>query len=808
MTPDWLPLLLSVCVLGLLTSGLFILVHEGYSRAGWLHFFSCASFAGWEACLCAGFLIDDVTRKEVWLRIGTFCAVFLPAIVLHMDAALGGKLHSRRFHVVAVWLACIGLAVAMPGNFVIEGVHKFSWGYMPQFGILGWVYTFLLVQSISTGARIYGELKHSGHPESATARRGRLLLRGLIVGSFGAVDLLPLFGVDVYPLGGIPMLGMTLIDLYATWRVRLIEITPEFASQQLMNTISDGVLVLDQDGIVRLVNPAAYAILGCSTTGLLHRPPAADMAHSLFGWNEVPYFPRANVTRKDCVYVRADGQKICLNVSIAMMREGTASPVAAVITLHDVTASRAAQDEIRRLAYYDPLTGLANRVLFRDRAEQAFARAQRDKTLVALLFLDLDRFKTINDSVGHPAADTLLCEIASRLLAGVRATDIVSRQGGDEFLILLTGLHHPDEVTHIAQKILQTVSSPFQVGRCSITPSFSIGIGLYPTHAGSFSALLSCADTALYHAKESGRNTHRFFTEEMDVSNLERLELEGHLRHAIELGQLYLHYQPQVDLYTGQVCGAEALLRWNHPELGEISPARFIPVAEDCGLIIQIGAWVIHEVCRQMRTWRNEGVPGMRIAVNLSTVQFRRDDIALVVQTALQSNGVEPSMLEMEITESVLLYESPDVERNLRALKQLGVRLAIDDFGAGYSSFAYLKKFQVDKLKIDRSFIQDIPGDTENAAIVRAIVQLGHSLNLTIVAEGVETHAQASFLRECGCEVAQGFLFGRPMRPQRVPELHAKQAAVANRFPIPVGDCRAALDSFARVPDSGECIAG
>ena len=209
-----------------------------------------------------------------------------------------------------------------------------------------------------------------------------------------------------------------------------------------------------------------------------------------------------------------------------------------------------------------------------------------------------------------------------------------------------------------------------------------------------------------------------------------------------------------------------------------------------------------------MRTWRNEGVPGMRIAVNLSTVQFRRDDIALVVQTALQSNGVEPSMLEMEITESVLLYESPDVERNLRALKQLGVRLAIDDFGAGYSSFAYLKKFQVDKLKIDRSFIQDIPGDTENAAIVRAIVQLGHSLNLTIVAEGVETHAQASFLRECGCEVAQGFLFGRPMRPQRVSELHAKQAVVANRFPIPVGDCRAALDSFARVPDSGECIAG
>jgi diguanylate cyclase (GGDEF)-like protein/PAS domain S-box-containing protein len=597
------------------------------------------------------------------------------------------------------------------------------------------------------------------------------------------------------------MLGMTLIDLYATFQVRLIEITPAFAAQQLMNTIHDGVLVLDQDGIVRLVNPAACAVLGRSATSLLHQPPPADMANALFGWNEVPHFPSSNDTRKDCVYIRGDGNEVCLNVSIAIMCEGTASPVAAVITLHDVTASRAAQDEIRRLAYYDPLTGLANRLLFRDRAEQAFARAQRDKTLVALLFLDLDRFKTINDSVGHPAADMLLCEIASRLLAGVRATDIVSRQGGDEFLIVLTGLHHAEEVTHIAQKILRIVSVPFQVGRCLISPSFSIGIGLYPTNADNFSALLGCADTALYHAKASGRNTYRFFTEEMDLSNLERLELEGHLRHAIEQKQLYLHYQPQVDLYTGQVCGAEALLRWNHPELGEVSPARFIPVAEDCGLIIPIGAWVINEVCRQLRTWRIEGVPDIRIAVNLSTVQFRRDDIALVVQNALQFNGVEACMLEMEITESVLLHETPDVERNLRALKQLGVRLAIDDFGVGYSSFAYLKKFQVDKLKIDRSFIQDIPDDTEDAAIVRAIVQLGHSLNLTIVAEGVETHAQADLLRAYKCQVAQGFLFGRPVHPERISELLRNENAFSHAIPVSGKDCLATTDSLVSVPE-------
>ena len=497
------------------------------------------------------------------------------------------------------------------------------------------------------------------------------------------------------------------------------------------------------------------------------------------------------------MYVREDGETLCLNVSIALMREGAKPPVAAVITLHDVTASRAAQNEIHRLAYYDPLTGLANRLLFRDRAEQALARADRDQTIVGLLFLDLDRFKTINDSVGHPAADTLLCEIARRLLAGVRATDIVSRQGGDEFLILLTGLHHPDEVASIAQKILHTVSLPFQVGHCSISPSFSIGISLYPADGANFSALLSHADTALYHVKESGRNSYRFFTEELNVSNLERLELEGHLRHAIELGQLSLHYQPQVDLYTGQICGAEALLRWNHPQLGEVSPSRFIPVAEDCGLIIQIGAWVINEVCRQLQAWRIERVPVVRIALNLSSVQFRRDDIALLVEQALESNGVDASMLEMEITESVLLHESPDVERNLHTLKQLGVGLAIDDFGVGYSSFAYLKKFAVDKLKIDRSFVQNTPTDSEDAAIVRAIAQLGHSLNLTIVAEGVETCAQAQFLRKCGCQEAQGFLFGRPLPPKQFTQLLLQQAVLSNRI----------LSSLAEPPtDDGELL--
>jgi diguanylate cyclase (GGDEF)-like protein len=397
------------------------------------------------------------------------------------------------------------------------------------------------------------------------------------------------------------------------------------------------------------------------------------------------------------------------------------------------------------------------------------------------LFLDLDRFKAINDSFGHMAADRLLGEIAARLLTSVRAADTVSRQGGDEFLILLSGLHHADEAAHIAEKILRAVSAPLEVDGHFISASFSIGVSLYPIDGTDFSTLLRHADTALYHAKESGRNTYRFFTEEMNVANLERMELEGHLRHAIEASQLSLHYQPQVDLYTGQIVGAEALLRWNHPQLGEVPPSRFIPVAEASGLIIPIGAWVINEVCRQLGAWRTQGPSAIRVAVNLSAVQFRRNDIVQTVESALSSNGVHPSLLEIEITESVLLHEAADVQRNVRALKTLGVRLAIDDFGMGYSSFAYLKRFAVDKLKIDRSFVQDVPTDVEDAAIIRAIAQLGQSLELTIVAEGVENHAQASFLRECACHNAQGYLYSRPVPPDWFAALFTAQASPLDR---------------------------
>ena len=788
--PVFFALLLGVLALGLSLTGLLILAHERYSRAGWLHFFMCLSAAGWEACLCTGFLIDDLAMKEVWLRIATFCAVFLPAIVLHMDAALGGRLHARRHHIATVWVACSVLAVTIPGNLLIHGIQKFSWGYFPRFGVLGWVFTLLLVQSISTGSTIYTRLKNKSLPGSTTARRGRLLLIGLIVGSCGAVDLLPLFGIDFYPVGGVALLAMALIDLYTTWRYRLVEITPAFAAQQLMNTISDGALVLDQDGIVRLVNAPACYILGYTADSLLHRPPPLAVASSLFGWDKVPFFPDGNVVRKDCTYARSDGDKLALNVSVSLMREGAKTPVAAVVTLHDVTASHAAQDEVRRLAYYDSLTDLPNRLLLRDRAERALVMARRDQSLVALLFLDLDRFKTINDSFGHLAADRLLREIAARLLSSVRAADTVSRQGGDEFLILLNGLHNADEVAHVAEKILHNVSVPLQVDGHLISTSFSIGVSLYPCDGSDFSTLLRDADTALYHAKESGRNTYRFFTEEMNVANLERMELEEHLRRALEGGQLSLHYQPQVDLATGLIVCAEALLRWNHPRLGEVPPSRFIPVAEASGLIIPIGAWVISEVCRQLSVWRTEGRSAISIAVNLSAAQFRRNDLAHSVESALTSNGVPPSQLEIEITESVLLHQAADVQSNLHALKALGVRLAIDDFGVGYSSFTYLKRFEVDKLKVDRSFMRGAPNGIEDAAIVRAISQLGHSLELTVVAEGVETQSQVAFLLDCGCHKGQGYLFSRPVPAQAFAELLAAQANLPRPSARPRGSPR------------------
>ena len=429
----------------------------------------------------------------------------------------------------------------------------------------------------------------------------------------------------------------------------------------------------------------------------------------------------------------------------------------------DISERKAAEAKIAFLAHHDPLTGLPNRLLLKDRMQQGMAHAERAGRKVALLFVDLDRFKAVNDSFGHPAGDALLRDAAQRLRACVRDSDTISRHGGDEFLVVLTDLQSSEVPARIAGKIMATLSKPFHIEAHEATISASVGIAVYPEDGAGFDELLKKADTAMYHAKEAGRNTYRFYTERMNADAQQKLDLHGRLRRALERAEFVLHYQPLVDLKTGGIVGGEALLRWQSPGHGLIAPGSFIPAAEHSGLIVPLGEWVLQEACAELARWHARGRRELSMAVNISAIQFRRGDVEETVRRALAASGAAPAALELELTESILIDGAEQVLATIRRLQALGVRLAIDDFGTGYSSLAYLKRFAVDKLKIDQSFVRDIVSNPDDAAIVRAVIQMAGSLNLKVLAEGVETAAVADQLRAMQCDLVQGYHFGRPM---------------------------------------------
>ena len=429
------------------------------------------------------------------------------------------------------------------------------------------------------------------------------------------------------------------------------------------------------------------------------------------------------------------------------------------------------------LAQHDPLTELPNRLLVKDRLQHVLARASRTGSKAALLFLDLDHFKTINDSLGHPVGDLLLQAVAGRLDECVRDTDMLSRLGGDEFVIILSDIDRPGDITIVAEKILERLAHAFAIEGNDITTSLSIGIAVFPDDGADFDALLKKADTAMYQAKEAGRNTYRFYTEQMNIDAGEHLRMRHWLRQALEHGHLVLHYQPQFDLGSGRLVGAEALVRLQHPDSGLVAPDRFIRIAEDSGQIVAIGTWVLREACRQAAAWHRGGLPGLVVAVNLSAVQFIHGDLEQCVDAALAESGLDPACLELELTEAILIADTENVLAVVQRLSARGVKFSIDDFGTGYSSLAYLKRFAVQKLKIDQSFVRDIASDADAAAIVGAIVQMAHGLGLKAIAEGVEDAAALAFLGERQCDEVQGYHFGRPVPAEEFAQRFAGGAA-------------------------------
>ncbi len=432
---------------------------------------------------------------------------------------------------------------------------------------------------------------------------------------------------------------------------------------------------------------------------------------------------------------------------------------------------RQAEIAIQRLSNYDFLTGLPNRSLLEDRLDRAIAQARREEHCLGVMFLDLDQFKQINDTLGHAHGDSLLKSVSRRLESCIRKSDTVARLGGDDFIIILTGIRQCEHISQVARKILDALSEPVQLDGHEIYTTASIGIAIYPVDGDLPHLLLKNADIAMYQAKEQGRNAFQFFSREMNFKAEERLMLDNSLRKALERQEFFVHYQPQMNLLTGSLIGMEALVRWQQPEMGLVTPDKFIPLAEESGLIIPIGEWVLRTACRQNKAWHDMGFGPLRMAVNLSARQFRQGNLAESVAAVLDETGLPPSLLELEITESTIMRNAEETIVTLRRLKEMGISLAIDDFGTGYSSLSYLKHFPIDRLKIDRSFVLDITTDPDDAAIAEAIISMAHSLKLKVTAEGVEQQEQLHFLTQRNCDEMQGYLVSRPISAEEFTRL-------------------------------------
>ncbi len=591
---------------------------------------------------------------------------------------------------------------------------------------------------------------------------------------------------EIFPaktvMGAIQLDNETLIQItiHDITQQKNDELSLRLAAAVFENSL-DGIIITDATGKILTVNRMFSAVTGYERKEVLGRNPSflksgkQDDAFYQAFWHSLK---TTGQWQGEIWNKRKNGEVFAEWMQISSVKNEDGDTLHYISVFSDITERKQSEDKIIHQAYHDALTDLPNRVLFKDRLEQALAFAQRLKHQnVAVLFMDLDRFKFINDTLGHDAGDQLLQEVAVRLHNCVRASDTVARLGGDEFTILLPEVDHADEAMLVAAKVLAAMKRPFTLSGKELFVTVSIGISMYPKDGENVDTLMKNADAAMYHVKGQGRAGFHCYTDDLSLQTMRRLELQNQLYNALDRSEFVLHYQPQMNLATGAIYGVEALIRWQHPALGLIPPAEFIPLAEETGLIQPIGAWVLEEACCQGKAWLDMGIE-LQIAVNLSARQFQKKDLAGLVTRTLHLCGLPPELLELEITESVAMENAELTMRAMQSLTQLGIQTAIDDFGTGYSSLSQLKKLPLHTLKIDRSFIKDLMTDSDDSAIVTAVITMAHSLGLKVIAEGVETADQLQRLRELGCERAQGHLLGRPVAPHEITELMQNKKTV------------------------------
>jgi diguanylate cyclase (GGDEF)-like protein/PAS domain S-box-containing protein len=523
---------------------------------------------------------------------------------------------------------------------------------------------------------------------------------------------------------------------------------------------SEGMMVMDANANILSINQSFTAITGFNQQEVFGTVPKALQVTEREAWRHLQLDGQ---WRAELLNHRKNGEAYQERLTVNAVKNQQDETIYYVGVFADITEAKHSQNRLHELVNHDPLTGLPNRRLFNELLEHAIKRAEREHHQIALLFVDLDRFKAINDSLGHQVGDKLLYEVSKRIHHAMRDSDIVARLGGDEFLVMMDMIKHPQDAALIAQKIIYALQVEFFIDGKEIFIGASVGISIFPKDGSDVDSLIKAADIAMYQVKNRGKNNHCFYSEDLSKNAVERFTIESQLRHALERNQFEMYYQPQISLLTGDIIGAEALIRWRHPELGLVSPARFIPIAEETGLIVQIGEWVLRQAALQAIQWINDGYTMQWISVNVSGVQIMRSNFYDTVYGILIETNCNPNILELEITESTVMQNTEFVIDTFNNIKQLGVRVAIDDFGTGYSSLSNLKRLPLDKIKIDQSFVRGLPDDLDDAAITNTINAMACSLGFTVIAEGVETLAQATFLKNMGCLEAQGYLYSKPV---------------------------------------------
>jgi diguanylate cyclase (GGDEF)-like protein/PAS domain S-box-containing protein len=775
-----------------IAAGSLILWREHPARVGWLHFFLSGAIGGWQLAAIPELLAATPRAGAAWAQLHTLFALFIPALQFHFAFVITSQPRHFRWAVVAAWAAACALAVCLAFGLFFREIARYPWGVYPVYSPIGWAFVAYTVTAIGACMRMYWRQHRDNPAGSLASRRGLMLLAALSVGALGAWDFLPTLGVDVFPAGGLAVAAGNLLNAYTTWRYRLVEVTPASAADLVMESMSDGVLVIDRDGLVRLTNPAACEILGLPREELTNRRPPATLCGPVLGWERLPHFPERDSAHAEREYVAPDGARRALDVRITLMREKRRAPQIAVIALRDVTAAVAARQQIHRLAYYDSLTHLPNRALLKERFAEAIARARRAGGMAAVLFMDLDRFKQVNDSLGHDAGDLLLKGVAERLGACVRETDwlvrnadydggnTLARLGGDEFVLLLSPLERPEHAARVGNRILEALCRPFQLRNdAQVVTGASIGLAIYPADGEDADTLMKRADLAMYQAKESGRNGLRFFDDEMNAAMLASTDLEKRMRRGLAHNEFALYYQPMVQPRGGHIDGVEAQIWVRQPQHGMVPAADFISSVEDPALLAPLSEWAIRTACDQLASWRAQDLPALSLALALPPGAAEKHDVAKAVYEALAQSSIHGASLILSLRAPVGWRASARTRNAVETLRGMGVRLVAEDFGGVQAPLASLVRSPYSLVRLPAAFLTSVGRGPDGGPGMRTLIQLAHTLELSVLVTGVDDAALAARLRDAGCDLMQGAAFGEPMPAHEVVKLlsHSAQRA-------------------------------